>query len=708
MVFVFFRGGNIMKTIKDYRIFLSIFFLAGVLIFIPQLAQANSIYFNNVSFVDKDPDEGEISGTLTLQIYGDSDTEHVEKYLVEFFDYSGASPVLAEITPNDQHTYTYEIPENTKIPDRAVHLVTSGLSLDGDTIFGGQITTFADNILNENLPSIDLPAPYDLGWHDMSDDGRLDASISANKEDDRNDITHFVYYFHDKEGNKIKQIGQVPFKMNWNLNSYSLPATLAIPEEADAVAVYSRSDEGESKDYIAAGLWNQPAANPQKLQFLDEDIEDGFISGTLTWDKPKDESHTNRYAIYVMEEKNSWSGGTLLGKVEATGKEKYEFPIPQGTASGKQLEVRVEHTGDTSYWIPRGILVFEDKTKEAIQPRTISTDQLDFNYYETYYSGWNLFVHVERGLKAGDTVKVYQEDGTLLAESEKSPGGSAIVSLEEIPGLEKIYVSVVNPWGIEGGKTEVKLFNPSPALTSEQIEITEESLIISAIETADEVTIYDGETEDFLMGKTSFEEDVKQLVFNLTEIGANRKSILVSLTKAGMTEGPKLLVNLSQETFLTGWLQQNGLWSFFNKNGQKQTGWLKDAGEWYFFNNDGVMQTGWLKSGGEWYYLAGSGAMKTGWVQSGKEWYFMEDSGKMETGWIKSGGKWYYLASSGSMLTGWLSSGNTWYYLQPSGSMATGWKELNDKWYYFYSSGKMASNTTISGYKIGKGGTWIQ
>ena len=40
--------------------------------------------------------------------------------------------------------------------------------------------------------------------------------------------------------------------------------------------------------------------------------------------------------------------------------------------------------------------------------------------------------------------------------------------------------------------------------------------------------------------------------------------------------------------------------------------------------------------------------------------------------------------------------------------MMTGWiKDANGKWYYLYSTGVMASNTTISGYKIGSNGAWI-
>jgi uncharacterized repeat protein (TIGR01451 family) len=155
------------------------------------------------------------------------------------------------------------------------------------------------------------------------------------------------------------------------------------------------------------------------------------------------------------------------------------------------------------------------------------------------------------------------------------------------------------------------------------------------------------------------------------------------------------------------WLSYKNDWYYLGQDGAMKTGWIHSGGKWYYLESTGVMKTGWIKSGSKWYHLASSGAMETGWIKSGGKWYYLGNDGAMKTGWVKSGGKWYYLKSSGAMETGWIKSGGSWYYLENSGVMIVGWKKVGSEWYYFYSSGKMAFNTTISGYKLGTNGNWI-
>ncbi|WHY76927.1 NlpC/P60 family protein [Neobacillus sp. WH10] len=95
-----------------------------------------------------------------------------------------------------------------------------------------------------------------------------------------------------------------------------------------------------------------------------------------------------------------------------------------------------------------------------------------------------------------------------------------------------------------------------------------------------------------------------------------------------------------------------------------------------------------------------------GWFLSGGKWYFY-NQGNMQVGWLKTEGQWYFLGANGAMLTGWIYWCGDWYYLNNSGAMVTDWNLTGGKWYYHYSSGVMAKNTTISGYKLGPDGAWI-
>ena len=154
----------------------------------------------------------------------------------------------------------------------------------------------------------------------------------------------------------------------------------------------------------------------------------------------------------------------------------------------------------------------------------------------------------------------------------------------------------------------------------------------------------------------------------------------------------------------TGWHQQDGLWYYYNTNGQLHKGWLNLSGTWYYFDYNGVMINGWQYINNRWYFLGESGAMKTGWLNLNGTWYYLRSNGVMATGWEKVGNRWYYLTNSGAMKTGWLKLNGVWYYLDSSGKMLTGWQKISNKWYYFYGGGNMATNTVIDGWKINGSG----
>ena len=142
-------------------------------------------------------------------------------------------------------------------------------------------------------------------------------------------------------------------------------------------------------------------------------------------------------------------------------------------------------------------------------------------------------------------------------------------------------------------------------------------------------------------------------------------------------------------------------WKWKEGNGKYATStWKSIDGVWYYFDANGNMTTGWQQIGGIWYYMNSSGAMTTGWQQIGGTWYYMNSSGAMQTGWQQIGGTWYYMNGSGAMQTGWQTIGNQTYYLNEGGAMATGWKLVENVWYYFNGSGYLLKGEqTIAGTK---------
>ncbi|WP_061586871.1 MBL fold metallo-hydrolase [Streptococcus oralis] len=201
---------------------------------------------------------------------------------------------------------------------------------------------------------------------------------------------------------------------------------------------------------------------------------------------------------------------------------------------------------------------------------------------------------------------------------------------------------------------------------------------------------------------------------------------------------------LSDDQMAIGWRKINGIYYFFNGQGQMQAGrWLhlndsreKTDGNWYYLNNNGQMQdTGWFKQDGSWYYITSSGArsysqlveidgqkylfdkegkMLTGhqvyngkkmffsesgalqaagkpstWQKIDSDWYFYDEDGLKTVGKKNINGSTYYFNQEGVMQTGWTFVDGHWNYFASSGAMKTGWVKDQETWYYLDKDGIM-------------------
>ncbi|WP_247946384.1 MBL fold metallo-hydrolase [Streptococcus oralis] len=201
---------------------------------------------------------------------------------------------------------------------------------------------------------------------------------------------------------------------------------------------------------------------------------------------------------------------------------------------------------------------------------------------------------------------------------------------------------------------------------------------------------------------------------------------------------------LSDDEMTIGWRKIDGVYYFFNGQGQMQAGkWLhlKDSrekidGNWYYLNNNGDMrETGWFNQDGNWYYITSTGArsynelleiagqkylfdkdgkMLTGyqvfngkkmffsesgalqtagnpstWQKIGSDWYFYDEDGLRTVGKKNINGSTYYFNQEGMMQTGWAFVDGHWNYFASSGAMKTGWVKEQETWYYLDKDGIM-------------------
>lgn len=160
----------------------------------------------------------------------------------------------------------------------------------------------------------------------------------------------------------------------------------------------------------------------------------------------------------------------------------------------------------------------------------------------------------------------------------------------------------------------------------------------------------------------------------------------------------------------TGWVEENGSWVFYDKNGDKASDeWQKSGDRWFFLDDSGEMATDQLiENNDNYYYVDEDGAMVTNkWISITNEdydgeddepvnnWYYFQGNGKAYKG-SDSGvslktinGKKYTFDDEGKMLYGWVNEDgeretgdDAWrdgtYYFggENDGSMAIGWLEL--------------------------------
>ena len=216
-----------------------------------------------------------------------------------------------------------------------------------------------------------------------------------------------------------------------------------------------------------------------------------------------------------------------------------------------------------------------------------------------------------------------------------------------------------------------------------------------------------------------------------------------------------LAIGASMTSFAaTGWVEEDGQWYFYNKDGDRvEDEWKKSGDNWYWLDSEenGAMAVDKLiDDDDDTYYVDANGVMvKNTWVKVVNEdqdddddpaeynYYYMQSNGKAykapdsgETKFRTIDGKRYAFDDDGKMLYGWVDgdssrlSGDTdWesrgekdvYYCGDweDGAMKTGWQKITvcdgddddeekDFWFWFKSNGKRYINTSGKAYKEDK------
>ncbi|PEC79401.1 N-acetylmuramoyl-L-alanine amidase family protein [Bacillus cereus] len=159
-----------------------------------------------------------------------------------------------------------------------------------------------------------------------------------------------------------------------------------------------------------------------------------------------------------------------------------------------------------------------------------------------------------------------------------------------------------------------------------------------------------------------------------------------------LANGLKWIDQLKEALYLDnkqGWVQEEGKWTYYKKDGQRITGFQAIDGKRYYFGTDGFMQTGWLHTNGSDYYLGTDGVMQTGVQHIDGKIYYFSPLGSVQSGFTNVEGKPYYFDASHESKNGWMKQEFNWYLLQPSGALQTGDFTYKEKKFSFNQDGEM-------------------
>lgn len=144
------------------------------------------------------------------------------------------------------------------------------------------------------------------------------------------------------------------------------------------------------------------------------------------------------------------------------------------------------------------------------------------------------------------------------------------------------------------------------------------------------------------------------------------------------------------------WMEYEGKWFHFDRDGYVQAGWYKDPqGRRFWLGPDGVMAADTVRLlDGKVYVIDENGYCTeqkdyTGWIQDGAgRWFRNKDGTWPKAGWLALDGEWYDFDENGYARTGWLEENGIRYYLDGQGRMLHDEEQIIDGiTYRFDSSG---------------------
>lgn len=277
-----------------------------------------------------------------------------------------------------------------------------------------QIFKFADIEAIRDYIATNM-VPSDAHFIDEGDaPGQINGQLLFKPAEDRDSIERYETYFINDAGDKLGPVGY-----SWEqsfVDGYLVYKVYGtnIPQNAKYIGVYAIPKNRSLKESLPAKalIWDVPNCFAENFSFTDQDPDQGFVQGTVSW-IPRNEYSDLTYHLYFVGD--SGLIGDEITKVNGN-KPSYAYNMPKTIVPENALGLALVQKSGESVSPVFQYLIF----KEFITPELLPSD---ITLVKNRIAEDTVTV---RNIQAGDLINIYSKSNQLIGSGKAADNQTSI------------------------------------------------------------------------------------------------------------------------------------------------------------------------------------------------------------------------------------------------------------------------------------------
>ncbi|WP_281888265.1 S-layer homology domain-containing protein [Paenibacillus sp. YYML68] len=489
----------------------------------------------------------------------------------------------SESYPKAPNLGTYRITlEEGALPSQAMFVEVVPKDLNGNLLPEAYRMQVHDSILNETVQaatykSLAAPSmtPY-IGLRDL-ELGVAEGVISWIEYQPYEAATSYVAYFVNAENVKLKPIAEIQRKgVAFELGEHtiylyrvSLPPGTVIPQGAQRIGLFGKSEHGESEIGAFTGLWDFKMTDTEYDYAIDTDGRAGQLNVELSWATRVDETSITGYEIVFETDTHVRIDGHSI--IIAKGQSPYRVTITssQIPASARAVVVLARNGAGDEFEQSRQWLydnISEETTASLPQGLYLAPafyagfDDVDGDSGEL---GGELFFIHQNHMMSLPRFQLYfinsqQQKLKPILQVQRLPFGSHVVDIPyntPIPsGATAIGIYTVTSEGESAPLVlpiQDKLYGPS--LSADQIQIvnnkegTSDTVTVTNLLAGDVIKVYTSSSTPYPLYVRKIASGATSMSLELAQLGKDAGSLYFSLQRGNALPSLKLAKSYTAE-----------------------------------------------------------------------------------------------------------------------------------------------------------------